>query len=116
MTGAKRRRDLDGSAWSPAELVAVLQAWDDRRVHEMDLADAEEHGHPVAAEYARQGLAEVDDVHALDALWAATQLVRAMDRRRQELVDAARLAGAGWPEIAVVLGVSAEEARSTYAR
>jgi hypothetical protein len=113
---AKRRRDLDGAAWSPRELADVLQAWDDRLVHEMDLADAEEYGNPVAADFARRGLAETEEVGALDALWAATLLARAALARQQDLVDAARLAGADWPEIAAVLGVTVAETRERFLR
>jgi hypothetical protein len=116
MTGARRRQDLRGAAWSARELAEILQAWDDRRVHEDDLADAEEYDNPVAAEFARRGLAETEPVDALDALWAAVGLARAATARQRELVDAARLAGADWPEIADVLGCSAAEARDRFLR
>jgi hypothetical protein len=106
--------DLAAAAWTPQELLDLLYAWDDRKVFEETLAEARAEGNAIAADYAEQGLAEVGDVTALDALRVTERLAQTMAARQPGLVADARAAGASWAEVGAALGLTRQAAWSAY--
>ena len=110
----RKRMDLAAAAWTPQELLDLLDAWDDLRVFEQTLAEARTEGNEIAARYAEEGIAEAGEVTAFDALRASERLAQAMAARQPELVADARRAGASWADIGAALGLTRQAAWAAY--
>lgn len=63
---------------------------------------------------ARQHMSEGQEVTALEALRAGTQLIKRLNEQRWAVMQAAREAGGSWSDIAAALDMDEDDARQWY--
>ena len=92
------------------ELVAIWQSAGARRRLEASLTRAEQAGDAEGVLAARQAMAQLPEVSALDALRANAALVDQLTSQRWVAMKIARDEGASWEQIGQALGVSRQSA------
>ena len=97
-----------------AELLATWQTWSTTNSLTQAIARAQTTGDTAAAQAVARRLAEQPETDALSALAANHELVSLLAGWQWHAIREAREHGATWPQIATVLGTTAEGARAHY--
>lgn len=102
------------TAPSLTRLLETWQSWSYRDLLIRTISKADAAGDTDRADQLRRGLALEPDAAPLDALAANHELTRLLRGWQWHAIRAAREAGAGWEQIGIALGTTAEQARADY--